>query len=136
MSRKYFWAFAAVLMLVAAPAFGASQNAALYGTVYDASGNPMPGVTITLENPALAFSRTTTSGSDGTFNFAEVPPAENYRLSASKGGKKLDVRTGVTVNVGDERVILPPLKAQAVAATAQVVEKRSEERRVGKECRL
>lgn len=126
MSRNWFWAFAAVLLLVAAPAFGASQNAALYGTVYDASGNPMPGVTVTLENPALAFSRTTTSGSDGTFNFAEVPPAENYRLTASQGGKKLDVRTGFSVNVGDERVILPPLRDQAVAATAQVVEKTSE----------
>lgn len=126
MSRKWFWAFAVVLLLVAAPVFGASQNAALYGTVYDASGNPMPGVTVTLENPALAFSRTATSGSDGAFNFAEVPPAENYRLTASKGGKKLDIRTGLSVNVGDERVILPPLREQAVAASAQAVEKTAE----------
>ena len=115
------------LLLMATPGFAATQNAVVYGTVYDAAGNPMTGVTVTLENPALGFTRATTTGSDGSYNFAEVPPAEGYRLTAAKGGKKLDIRAGITVNVGDERVILPPLKEQAAAAAAApVVEKRAE----------
>ena len=76
----------------------------------------MPGVSVSLDNPSLGFARTTTTGSDGSYNFAEVPPAEGYKLTASRGGAKIDIRSGITVNVGDERVILPPLKEQPVVA--------------------
>ncbi|MGH9670994.1 MAG: carboxypeptidase regulatory-like domain-containing protein [Terriglobales bacterium] len=127
MSRAKWWGVLTCgLLLAAAPMFAATQNAVVYGTVYDAAGNPMAGVTVTLENPALGFTRASTTGSDGSYNFAEVPPAEGYRLTAAKGGKKLDIRAGITVNVGDERVILPPLKEQAAAAAAPVVEKTAE----------
>ena len=40
------------LLLVAVPMFAATQNAVVYGTVYDAGGNPLAGATVTLENPA------------------------------------------------------------------------------------
>ncbi len=109
-------------VLVAHAAHAATQNAVVYGTVYDATGNAMPGVSVVLENAALGFSRTATTGSDGAYNFAEVPPADDYKLTASRDGKTLDIRAGISVNVGDERVILPPLKEQAAAATGgQVV---------------
>ena len=111
------------LLLMAVPTFAATQNAVVYGTVYDAAGNSLAGATVTLENPALGFARTAATGSDGSFNFAEVPPAEGYRLTASKDGRTLDIRAGITVNVGDERVILPPLKEQTVTAAAPVVAK-------------
>ena len=96
----------------------ASQNAALYGTVYDAMDKPMAGVTVTLHNPTLGFLRTTTTASDGTFSFAEVPPGEGYWITAAKGSKMLDIRKGLTLQANDERVILPPLKEQAAAAQA------------------
>lgn len=115
-----------VLLLLASPmAFAATQNAVVYGTVYDAGGNPLPGVEVSLENPAIGFVRNATTGSDGSYTFPEVPPAENYKLAASQSGKKIDARSGITVNVGDERVILPPLKEQPVAAN-QPVETRTE----------
>ena len=96
--------------------FGASQNAVIYGTVYNASSNPMPDVTVVLENKALGISRTAVTGSDGSYTFTEVPPADNYSVTAKQGGRTLDTRSGVTVNVGDERVILPPLTEQPVVA--------------------
>jgi hypothetical protein len=134
MDRMTRWfVLACGLLLLAAPVFAATQNAVVYGTVYDSAGNPMAGVTVTLENPALGFSRASTTGSDGSYNFAEVPPAEGYKLTAAKSGKKLDIRSGITVNVGDERVILPPLKEQAAAATAPVVERKSEAQAVRNE---
>lgn len=117
----------ALLLLFSLPVLAATQNAVVYGTVYDASGNPLPAVTVMLDNPALGFSRTTTTGSDGSYNFAEVPPAEGYRITALKDGKKIDIRSGIVVNVGDERVIFPPLKQQAVTAAAQPVEKKMSE---------
>src|SRR3954466_5403421 len=112
------WLFVALLVFAASSAFAATQNAVVYGTVYDATGNPLPGVNVSLDNPALGFARSTTTGSDGSYNFAEVPPAEGYRLTAARGGNKIDIRSGITVNVGDERVILPPLKEQPVVAAA------------------
>ena len=118
MSRNsWLVVLACTLLLCSLPMLAATQNAVVYGTVYDASGNPMAGVTVTLENPAFGFSRTTTSGSDGSYNFAEVPPAEGYKVTATLNGRTVDVRGGIAVNVGDERVILPPLKEQAVAPT-------------------
>src|SRR4051794_12547467 len=115
---KNLWLFVALLVFAASSAFAATQNAVVYGTVYDATGNPLPGVSVSLDNPALGFARSTTSGSDGSYNFAEVPPAEGYRLTAARGGSKIDIRSGITVNVGDERVNLPPLKEQPVVAAA------------------
>ncbi len=106
MKRILISIFVAVgLLLLATSAFAATQNAVVYGTVYDATGNPLPGVSVSLDNPSLGFARSTTTGSDGSYNFAEVPPAEGYRLTAARGGSKIDIRSGITVNVGDERVI-------------------------------
>src|SRR5262245_10248006 len=115
-AKRLIFAFA-MLLLAAPGTFAATQNAVVYGTVYDSTGSPLAGVSVTMENAAIGFTRTTTTDADGSYNFAEVPPAEDYRLSAAREGKKIDVRSGIVVNVGDERVILPPLKEQAVAAT-------------------
>ena len=105
----------ALVLLCSQALLAATQNAVVYGTVYDASGNPMAGVTVTLENPLFGFSRTTTTASDGSYNFAEVPPASDYKVTATLNGRTVDVRGGIAVNVGDERVILPPLKEQVAA---------------------
>ncbi len=96
--------------LLPAPAMrAASQNAVVYGTVYGSDGKPLPGASVVLENPSLGFQRTTTTGADGSYNFAEVPPANGYRITAARDGRTLDLRDGIAVNVGDERVILPAL---------------------------
>src|SRR3954447_6626573 len=109
----------ALALLAGVPAFAASQNAVVYGSVYDVSGTPMQGVTITLENPAIGISRTATSDDDGSYNFAEVPPAEGYRITAMNGTAKIDIRGGITVNVGDERVARRPRKEQPVTASGK-----------------
>lgn len=114
-----------LLLLTAVPSFAGSQNAVVYGTVYDAAGNPKGGVTVKIVDPDMGLSRTTTSASDGTFSFAEVPPSEEYRVIATVEGRVIDFRGGVSVNVGDEMVVLPPLREQSVAATGKV------EKRVG-----
>ena len=70
-----FMVLCSVLLLSAAMAFAASQNAVVYGTVYDASAKPLAGVKVMLDNPAISFSRSTMTASDGTYTFSEVPPA-------------------------------------------------------------
>ncbi len=105
----------AVVLILAISGSAATQNASIYGSVYSHTGAPMPGVTVQIQNAGTAFMRTTITGSDGSYSFVEVPPAEGYELTATISGKKIDIRTGVTVNVGDERVILPPLQEQTPA---------------------
>ena len=95
----------------------AVQNAVLYGTVYDRAGKPMAGVVILLENAQIGAQRVTVTVGDGSYTIAEVQPAEGYRVTASVGGKKIDVREGIVVNIGDERVIVPALHEQVIGAS-------------------
>jgi len=111
---------AAALLSTGTSLRAASQNGAIYGTVYDAAGNPKPNVTVTLQNSALGFARTTTTSEDGSYNFAEIPPAHGYSIIATDGNKQLDNRSGITVNVGDERAILPPLGEATGHAVAEM----------------
>ncbi len=94
-------------------AIEAETQAVFYGTVFDAGGHPIPGVTVTLENAASGYRRSVVTNDDGTYVFAKVPPGNNYKATASKDGRTLDIRAGMALNAGDERMILPPLKEQA-----------------------
>ncbi len=57
------------------------------GVVHGPDGQPLPGVTLTLWTPgppsgdAVDFTRTTQSGSDGKFQFSDLPPGE-YHVAA------------------------------------------------------
>ena len=119
--RRLFLIFVFVFSTLAI-AWAAAQNAVVYGTVYDVNGKPLAGITVLLENPALGLARVTISSADGSYSIAEIPPAQGYRLTALRAGKKVDLREGLAVNVGDERVILPPLREQSpVTAVAEPV---------------
>ncbi|HZQ90786.1 MAG TPA: carboxypeptidase-like regulatory domain-containing protein [Terriglobales bacterium] len=109
-----------VLLLVAATPFSlaASQNAVISGAVYDSTGKPLAGINVVLENASLNFQRTAVTGDDGIYNIAEVPPAEGYKVSAFRGTEKIDARSGLTVSVGEEKDLFPPLREKIAAATA------------------
>jgi len=97
-----------------------TQNATVMGSIFF-SGNAVPGATVRLINASTAFSQTQTSSNDGTFAFSDVPPAESYVISVEKTGFSPMVLTGVTVQVGEEKLVLPPFLLQSVApAAAQV----------------
>src|SRR5436305_14945164 len=81
MQRNFKWMTAAsiVLAIMTAPQLrAATQNAVVYGTVYDATGGPLAGVEVSLYNSAIGFARSTITGADGSYNSVEVPPAEKY----------------------------------------------------------
>src|ERR1044071_4032505 len=121
-----------VLLLVMAlsTTSAAVQNAVLYGTVYDSNAKPMAGVVVLLENQALSVTRVTITSSDGSYTIPEVQPAEGYKVTASVGGKKIDARDGIVVNIGDERVIVPPLREQVIAGTKNDIVTKSVEKGV------
>lgn len=67
---------AAVVIALAAGVAGAqTQTGTLTGVVTDEQGGVMPGVTVTIESPALlGGSRTTVTGETGTYQFVQLPP--------------------------------------------------------------
>ena len=73
--------FLAVSTLVSAQ----SATTSLRGAITDPKGGVLLGATVTLNNPATGYSRTTKSGNDGVYQFLEVPPA-TYTLTVAVTG--------------------------------------------------
>jgi Fe(3+) dicitrate transport protein len=76
-------AFPLLLALaVATPALAAAQ---VGGLVRDTSGAAVPGATVTLRRPAVAFERQTVTDATGRFSFEAVPPGD-YEIAAQLDG--------------------------------------------------
>ena len=66
---------AAALVLAILPAAAAAQDTGtVSGTIVDASGQVVPGASVTLANEATTAARTATSNDRGVFTFRAVPP--------------------------------------------------------------
>jgi hypothetical protein len=85
-------------------AFGQSLTAGtVSGTVVDPNNAIVPNATVTISNPVTGYKRTVSTGTDGAFQFNDVPP-NNYQLSVTATGfasasQSLVVRTSVPINV-------------------------------------
>jgi Carboxypeptidase regulatory-like domain/TonB dependent receptor-like, beta-barrel len=96
-----------VLAILFKLVFGASvawaQTGALgtiHGTVSDASGAALPGVTVTITSTALQVGRATlVTEPDGTYRFGDLPVG-TYKLSFELSGFKTLIRDEVRVPVG------------------------------------
>src|SRR2546426_3120033 len=67
-----------------APVWAGPASGTVRGLVIDRDGNPLPGVTITLENPSRAVTGLGgVTDAQGEFRIAAVPPGQGYVLRAS-----------------------------------------------------
>src|ERR1700685_4431996 len=73
-------------------------TSALAGTVTDPSGAAIPNVTVTITSNGTGQSRSTTTGSDGSYRFNLLQPG-NYKVSFTASGFKTDEVGSVTLNV-------------------------------------
>src|SRR5258708_15095652 len=95
-----------------------TATTSLRGAITDPKGAVLPGATVTLNNPATGFSRTTKSGNDGEYQFLEVPPA-TYVMTVTVSG---------FATIKEDKVILQvsqPAKldiAMQVKGTTEIVE--------------
>jgi len=76
---KALWRLVFLLAMgvaIAAPATAQIDQGRLTGTVKDAQGGVLPGVTVTAKSPALIGTRTVVSEGDGKYvtSFVSVPP--------------------------------------------------------------
>jgi hypothetical protein len=84
--------------LLAFPVVGYAQDAAITGTITDATGGVLPGVTVTAVNEAVGNTYEAVTDTRGVFRM----PARigTYRLTASLAGFAEATRTGLPVAVG------------------------------------
>ena len=97
-----------ILTFLTLSAFLVAQSAttSVHGTVSDAKGAVVVGATVTISDPATGLSRTSMTGSQGEYQFLELPPA-TYQITVKmrgfatveEKGVQLLVRTPGTVNV-------------------------------------
>src|SRR5207253_6054863 len=90
------------------------------GTVTDPSGAVVVDAQVTLTDASTNAERTATSNEAGRYLFPNVPPG-TYSMTTTKEGFRVAKVSSLTVNVGTTLTV--------------DVAMRSEERRVGKECR-
>jgi len=94
------------------------QSGELSGTVKASDGTSLPGVTVTVESPALQGKRSVTSGANGDYVFKLLPPGA-YTVQFELSGMRVVVKQA-TVELGKTARADATL-AQAVAAEAVTV---------------
>ena len=67
----------------------------LAGTVTDATGGVLPGVTVTLHNVDTGFTRSDVTDAGGRYNFTALPPTGKWTLSIELAGFTPQTREGL-----------------------------------------
>jgi len=112
---------AVLLVLLAVPiAARAQSDGSIRGKVTDATGDSLPGVTVTLAGPTvLGGSLTSVTSTEGIFRFPSVPPGV-YSVTYELTGFSTVVLEGVRVTVGLGLTMDRPMALAGIAETVTV----------------
>jgi len=109
-----------VLALVAiAPAYAQQTTGNIVGQVIDEQKAAVPGVTVTITNPATGFKRTAVSDSEGVYRFTALQVGTYDMLLELQGFATID-RKGLQITVGQTFTLDFELKVAKVAETVTV----------------
>jgi hypothetical protein len=110
-----------VLVLVAVcPVASQETTGEVFGSVASEDGAPLPGVSITIEDPEIGQSRSIVSSANGAFRFLAVSPG-GYVLTAERNGFQ-PVRKQLKVNVGRSTTIDLVLEVGSFESTIEVTD--------------
>src|SRR5713226_6873338 len=110
-------AIVAALVALAAPSAFAQTTGQVVGTVVDAQGGVLPGVTVSATSPQLQGTRAAVTDANGTFRFPTLPPG-TYSIKADLAGFQPAAQENVTVSL--DKTVSLNLKLQ-VAGISQIV---------------
>ena len=91
----------------------------LRGTVVDPNGAVVPGATLTARNIAAGISRTTTSGTDGSYTFVALPPGD-YEITVEAATFKKATISPVRLTVGQAAELRIPMEVGAASAEVTI----------------
>jgi hypothetical protein len=120
-SKAILSLFCFLLLMLAIPFAAHAQDitAAVRGTVTDEQGAVVAGAEVTVISSDIAFSRTAMTGSDGVYNFPDLPLG-SYKIRVSHAGFKGAEQTGIVLHVADSRVINFALRVGAITEEVTV----------------
>jgi hypothetical protein len=104
--KRYFRLLSLALLFVAFFAVSglkAQDSSSMTGTVTDTTGAVVPGTVVKLSNPLTGVSYTQTTNGQGSYRFANVPPAEGYVVEFSHSGFASVQVSKVVLSVGTTR---------------------------------
>jgi len=97
---KVLFFIAACLILTSIASAQELQSGAIRGRVVDDTGQPLPGVSITISGPALIGKVTAMTNAEGFFRAPNLPPGAGYEINAEVEGFETTIQRGIIVNVG------------------------------------
>ncbi|MDH4197008.1 MAG: TonB-dependent receptor [Candidatus Aminicenantes bacterium] len=119
-SKKVYILWTAVLLLAGTATAQITQTGTINGVVYDQERQPLPGVTVTIQSPALILPQmemVTTEA--GNFRFPALPPGA-YKVTFKLQGFRTLVREGIRVAVGVTTTIDINLEQSAIEESVTV----------------
>src|SRR5437773_1635966 len=118
---RFVAAIVALIALGTCLSFAQTSTATILGTVKDASGALIPGVSITVKHTESGLTRTVVSGERGGYNVPLLPVGP-YEITTTMPGFKQQVRSGINLVVGQEAVVDLTLEVGAAAEQVTVSE--------------
>lgn len=97
----------------------AEESARVSGTVLDPSGAAVPGARVALTQAGESQGQSTTTGTDGSFNFSDVHPGSYIVLVQAKGFQS--ATTARFTVAATQTYEIPSVKLSIAAATTEVV---------------
>jgi hypothetical protein len=98
----------------AAPAAFAALDGTVSGTVKDASGQPLPGVSVTITGGVLQGQRAAVTKPGGSCLLANLPPGGGYKVSFALQGFRTAERTEVRVSLNSDTQVSATLDLTSV----------------------
>src|SRR5476649_1973641 len=98
----------------------AQTTGQIIGTVVDAQGGVLPGVTVSATSPQLQGTRTAITDSNGTFRFPTLPPG-TYKISANLSGFQDAAQENVTVSLDKSAALSLKMQVAGVSQTGNVM---------------
>jgi hypothetical protein len=117
---KYHWIVLMIVLMCASAVPALGQNAALVGSVRDASQARIPGATVTLTNAATGVESTTNSNEEGNYEFPIVRPG-TYALKVEQPGFRPFAQTSLVLEVGQRARVDATLQVGDVASELSIV---------------
>src|SRR5881296_2126344 len=118
MRNRCLWSLLCVVLLSVLPTVAQTQ-AGISGVIHDPSGAVIPGVTVTVTNPATNFVRTAISNEAGVYNFPVLQPGK-YNIKVELPGFRTIEQNGVELQVQQSARIDFTLQVGEVSQTVEV----------------
>jgi hypothetical protein len=114
-------AFAFSFCFVTGNAWGQAQitTGNIQGTVMDEKGGSVPDATVQVNNLDTNLTKTSTTGSDGEYQFLSLPPGR-YTVTVSKAGFATIAQTGAMLTVGQVMSLPVMMKVSATQERIEV----------------